>query len=249
MAHAAMGNLTLDVADWEKTKEHFEAALKGNPVNSGHILNVGLMKLLDGDVDEAEKYFLRCQEVLPREWNSLFNLAVIELGRGKFDQAIELLIQSEKSKASEGTTFAKGVALARLGKFDEALAQWKTLGEKSHDVRLAIEIVEGVKRGDATARWRFARLYEWPPTVQASRMLAAHSKDLVENRTIPLDKGLQDIERSLELWPNNTDAMLKKAILLGQSGKVSQAKKILGDIIALDPKNPTILQMTGKRPR
>jgi tetratricopeptide (TPR) repeat protein len=249
MAHAAMGNLTLDVADWEKTKEHFETALKGNPVNVGHILNVGLMRLLDGNVDEAEKYFHRCQEVLPLEWNSLYNLAMIELSRGELDLALEHLNQSEKSKPSEGTTFAKGVVLARQGKFDEAIDQWKQLGEKSHDVQLAIEIVEGAKRGDATARWRFTRLYEWPATVQASRMLAAHTKDLVESRAIPLDQGLEDLDRALKLWPNNTDAMLKKAILLGQSGKVTQAKKILGDIISLDPKNPTILQMTGKRPR
>ncbi len=174
MAHSAMGNLSLDVADWEETKEHLAKALQGNPVNSGHILNVGLMKLIDGNVDEAEKHFLRCQEVLPREWNSLYNLGLIELGRDNFDRAIELFNQSEKSKANEGTTFAKGVALARQGKLDEAVSQWKKLGEKSHEVQLAIEIVQGVKRGmrppaggspvSMNGRRRCRLPACWPPT-------------------------------------------------------------------------------------
>ena len=60
------------------------------------------------------------------------------------------------------------------------------------------------------------RIFRWPVTVQASRIRGSNIELAVVNGTLTPEEGLKQLQKSLELWPNNIDAMLQRAVLLTQ---------------------------------
>lgn len=128
----AYGMLLLRRGNFEKAKEHFRAAIKRltwrspNPYNSEAYYNLGLVLYLQNRIDEAYDAFYKATWSNEQQEMSFYYLAAIEVGRGEYESALELiekgLVKNSHNIKARGL---KAIILRKLGKIEEA-EKWLT---------------------------------------------------------------------------------------------------------------------------
>src|SRR5262249_53337543 len=98
----------------------YRTALQINPDYQDAIYNLGLAQLQLGQVEEAEKHFLS----ISNYFDAQNNLGTIEERRGNLDRAIARYREALRLAGENVYVLNNlGVALAKEGKFDEAIQQ------------------------------------------------------------------------------------------------------------------------------
>jgi tetratricopeptide (TPR) repeat protein len=212
-------------------------------------INYGIVLLCQGDIEKAQKVFESVMaENLPHDGRSEFQLGIIEAGRGNLQEAVKLLTQSQEAAPNPFQAFSLAVVQARMGNLEQASQTLVTLPKGVSEFRLASELVDQMIKGNEDAKRRFTRIFRWPVTVQASRIRGSNIELAVVNGTLTPEEGLKQLQKSLELWPNNIDAMLQRAVLLTQLNRTTEARREIFHILDLDPGNEQAKRLLGQRP-
>ena len=90
-ANGWLGKALIMTGNTDAAQEAFKRELMVNPNDFDANLQMGILRKQDQQYDEALTYFHQAQTVRPREPNSRFYIASIEIAQGKFDQARQRL--------------------------------------------------------------------------------------------------------------------------------------------------------------
>lgn len=131
IAHNNLGSLAFEERNFDKAKFHFEECLKLKQNYSRALNNLGLIYAQQGDLKTAESNFLKAIEAEPDYVNARIRLAEIYMGQGRPKEATEqarLAVVSGERLGMSAPELANlhtlyGDTLARLGSFDESIAQ------------------------------------------------------------------------------------------------------------------------------
>jgi len=246
-ANAVLGYEAFSQHDWNDAEKYFGVAVLAKHAPATHHLNYGTVLLCQSKLDEAAREFETTLAALPNESSSKYQLGLFAAADEKYPDAIKLLSESQKEQPSLLTALALAVVQARAGHLDESLDILSKLPHDNQEVRLAHELVQGMKQGNKADELRFDRLFRWPKGVQASRLRGANIEAVVRTGELTSDEGIKELTRALQIWPNNLDAMLQFAVLLGRSKQDIQAKSQLYRILELDPKHAIVLKLLGRK--
>lgn len=246
-ANAVLGYAAFSKHRWDEAEKCFALAVESKYAPATHHLNYGTVLLCLNKLDEASKEFEATLKALPEEPNSKYQLGLFAAADGKYPEAIKLLTEAQKEQPSLLTALSLGVTQARAGHIDESLDILSKLPHDHQEVRLAHELVQGMKQGNKADEQKFNRLFQWPKAVQASRLRGANIEAAVRTGELTSDEGIKELTRALQLWPANIDAMLQFAVLLGRSKQDIQAKSQLYRILELDPKHAVVLKLLGRK--
>lgn len=132
------GKLHLAYARWQEqlgnlveARESYELALGDDPRSVDAVLGLARLDQLNGRPHLAEQRYLRALRLKPNDANVLDATGQFYAQQGKWDRSIDLLQQSVIASPNESThRYNLAVALARSGRFDEALPHFsRTVGE------------------------------------------------------------------------------------------------------------------------
>lgn len=246
-ANAVLGYAEFSKHRWDEAEQCFALAVASQYAPGTHHLNYGTVLLCQNKLDEASREFEATLKSLPHEASSKYQLGLFAAADGKYQEAIKLLAEAQKVQPSLLTALALAITHARAGDFDESLDILSKLPHDNQEVRLAHELVQGMKQGNKADELKFNRLFQWPKTVQASRLRGANIEAAVRTGQLTTDQGIKELTTALQLWPYNIDAMLQFAVLLGRSKQDIQAKSQLYRILELDPKHAVVLKLLGRK--
>ncbi|MBX9656889.1 hypothetical protein K2Y11_24995, partial [bacterium] len=88
--------------------------------------------------------------------------------------------------------------------------------------------------------------FDWPVSVQASRLRAANVDAAVRVKLLTPQEGLDELQTALKMWHNNIDAMIQMALILSREQKNSEAKTMLYRVLEIDPTNESANKLLGR---
>jgi tetratricopeptide (TPR) repeat protein len=248
-ANAILGYIASQEFRWEEAETYLTAAVEAKVAPPTHQLNLGIVLLCRGKVEQAREHFEIMQAAnLPRESNIKYQLGLMAAGEKRWDEAQRLLGEAQAINPNLAQSLAIAVVQAHAGKVETAAATLASLPSGPAEIRLANELVGKMAKGNAEAKRRFERIFDWPVDIQASRMLAGNVDNAVTAGIITRTVALEQLRRSLKIWPYNLDALLQMAKLLGQSKRDAEAKSMLFRILEIDPRHVQANQALGRRP-
>lgn len=163
-ARLGLAQQRLDRLQLDEARRHFEELLKRVPDDPEAMLGLG--RALDGlgQAEEAARLLERAAVLSPKSVQPLLEMARIALRRGRNIEALELLDRAIQLDESEPELhYQRSLALARLGRADEARAE----RERTTQLRAEHEQIgkilldlnahpDDVERKLDAARWLFA---------------------------------------------------------------------------------------------
>jgi len=171
-----------------------------------------------------------------------FNLGVLALRRGRFDEAIEELRAAESLRPYHaGTVEQIGAALAALGRYDEAVAELERalamrpdagVAGSAHNNLGAIRARQGDLAGAAAC---YRRAAELDPTNPA--LLVNLAAALVRQER--LDEAVETYRRGLRLAPRDANIHADLGHVLVMLGRRDEAAAALREALRIDPAHPT----------
>jgi tetratricopeptide (TPR) repeat protein len=100
----------------------------------------GIIERRTGDLAKAEKTFGKLVELAPQECEGYYQRALVQMGMGKYQQAVDELNNALSQQSNNGSTskiyLHRGHALSRLGQSDKATEDFKKILELKGDVLL-----------------------------------------------------------------------------------------------------------------
>jgi tetratricopeptide (TPR) repeat protein len=232
---------------WKAAEKYSEASVRAPDVPATNYLNYGVSLLCLGKIDEAKKVFEKTMAFnLPHDGRSEYQLGILAAGRGELETAADLLAKAQRAAPNPNQAFSLSIVLARLGRLEEASQILASTPKYNSEVRLASELIKQMSTGDENAKRRFKRIFDWPVSVQASRLRAANVEAAVSMKLLTPKEGLDELQTALKMWHNNIDAMIQMALILSREQKNSEAKTMLYRVLEIDPKNESANKLLGR---
>lgn len=232
---------------WNDAERYSEASIRSADVPATNYLNYGISLLCLGKINEAKQVFEKTMGFhLPHDGRSEYQLGIIAAGNGELEKAVELLTTAQQAAPNPNQAFSLAVVLARHGKLEEAVQLLARIPKFNSEVRLALELINQMSKGDESAKRKFKKVFEWPASVQASRLRAANVDAAVHSKILTPEEGLEELRIALKMWHNNTDAMVQMALILTRENKSSDAKNMLYRVLEIDPRNELANKLLGR---
>jgi serine/threonine-protein kinase len=246
--HICLGMLYNFTGEYEKAVPEFRTSVEREPNSDDAYRGLASTYEQSGQFQAAEQTFQKAIKLRPSYWGNYNRLGRFYLGRGNYQKAI-LMFQRviELTPDNRWGYTNSGLAYYDLGRLDEAAAMWRRTLEIRPDAvaysNLATvtfftgHYAESVEPFEKAAElepqnylyWgNLADAYRWTPGKQ-DRAKATYA------RAIGLAK------QALEVNPRDTDALGSLAVYEAKSGDLEKARMLIGQALAIAPKDVNVL--------
>jgi tetratricopeptide (TPR) repeat protein len=164
-AHYALGRAYAEKKDYDNAEAEFQRAIALNPKNENSYYNLGFAYLEQKKLPQARETFQRLLGVSSQSADAHFGLAAVAMAEQNYQLAIqEFQAAARLVPDMQGVYFNEGLAHAKLGQWDDAIASFKKELEKSgddYDTDLALANAyeaKGMKQEAADYRQKAAAL-------------------------------------------------------------------------------------------
>ena len=190
-----------------------------------------------GDIDAAEITLKRAVAAEPKQVQALFQLALIQMAKSQFQNAIGNLTEAEKlaPKAPE-IQQVLGDALFRLGKKDDALAEFKQLATRdgatlNDSVNLA-RVYQAVDRPDDAIQVYREAMQKFPPNPGISALLAT-----VQAQQKKFDEARATIAEARKTTPDDVRLLRTLIQIETAAGQPRVALSLAQHLVDIQPKS------------
>jgi membrane associated rhomboid family serine protease/Tfp pilus assembly protein PilF len=164
-AHYLLGRAYAEKKDYDNAEAEFQRAIALNSKNENSYYNLGYAYLEQKKLPQARETFQRLLGVSPQSADAHFGLAAVSM----VEQNYQLAIQEYQAAARldpemQGVHFNEGLAHAKLGQWDDAIASFKKETDKAgddYDTEIALASAyeaKGMKQEAADYRKKAAAL-------------------------------------------------------------------------------------------
>jgi protein O-mannosyl-transferase len=220
----------------DEALKYYREAVRINPNYTEALNSIGAVLADKGDPEAAE-WFQRALTVQPAHADTLFNMGNLMAKEGKYREAAEYYQASLASRPDnhEARNNLAGV-MVRMGRIDEAIAQYQTALEIKPDGALVHKnlgemLAAKGKLDEAIAHYRTALTL----TNDAGAHYSLGMTLAVQGRWA---EAIEQYNRTLQLWPTNTDARYNLGYALRMTGQLEPARTNLVEALRLKPNFP-----------
>jgi protein O-mannosyl-transferase len=229
---------------WKNDLILFSHAIKVNSRNSVAYSCLGDYYTEKGDIPKAMEYYQAAMDINPNDPTSNYNLGIVLLKAGRFDEAVVPLVKAvQKFSSDEQLYIGLGFAYAQQGRIDEAIGNFRKALEINPDseAKKNIQALQLRRQGlDGTIAALEKRIEENPQDAKA-----LHDIAVACSLKGKLDSSLSYLNRLIEIQPDNPNNYYDIACVYArmnmQDESVSWLKKAIQkgfhnmDLIRKDP--------------
>lgn len=248
-----MGVNLMDLGQRGKAVKAYKKALSVNEYYWQAAYNLGVYYLKRGKLKSAQKYLARSLTVQPEHVGALYNLGLIRFKRGDYSGANEkfyrVLAIKEEHYASRYNLALSLIKMDEFAKADAVLD--KLLKAKPKDSKALFQ--KGLIALKDNEYKRAEVYFSDVVALDSTSDAALYNLMLVYERTGEFEKAQRTVEGILDINPQNSKALLKKAeILLEMKAPGASVKKVTGvlDGLTLSKQERAtyahILEMSGQ---
>jgi membrane associated rhomboid family serine protease/Tfp pilus assembly protein PilF len=148
-AHYALGRAYAEKKDYDNAEAEFQRAIALNSKNENSYYNLGYTYLEQKKLPQARETFQRLLGVSPQSADAHFGLAAVSMAEQNYQVAIqEYQAAARLDPEMQGVHFNEGLAHAKLGQWDDAIASFKKELDKAgddYDTEIALANAYGAK--------------------------------------------------------------------------------------------------------
>ncbi len=252
--HINYGNLLLETNNVDEAISHYKIAEKGKPFLFECMFNMGRAYRIKKEYDKSEKYFNKAEKINNKKYHLYYEWGLLYEDEGKYEEAIEKLEKSLKinqydceSHFSLGRIYIKTNFKNEIEIYDKAINEFK-LSIKYSETNEIVEkqiVFVILDKSMVLARqgkynealnvldesFEYSNKY-WQPWFEKAKLLHDISKqnneDIFEEVNYCLDK-------SLELNPNNLDALILKIPWVLYNCSSNEFQVLMNNILSINP--------------
>ncbi len=221
--------LTAEMAKENNVAEKYYNELLNMGFNNAEVfMSMSRIYMAKGDTIQALNYIKRGRESFPDDFNLLINEINVYLLSGDVEKALENLeIAAQKDNTNPTIFFAVGVAYDQLkGKHPESAEELFTKAESSYQkaIELDPQYFDPIYNLGALYVNSAAVLIE-----EANKLPLSEEKkynELIENANIMLNKSLPNLERAIELQPDDLNTMISLKEIYTRLNKLDKLQEI-----------------------
>lgn len=234
-------------ARYQESRVQFEALAQERPDNPETHFSIGLVALQTNDLESARASLLKALELKhPDEGNVRYYLGQLAEARNDFNDALTWYRSIDKGRQYFDAQLRVAVALAKLGRLDEARGWLKSLSTEDDGERIQVlQAVAQIERETGNFQVVFdllsegLRNYPDTPELLYDRAMAAEKLDR-------LDVLETDLRRLIELRPDYAHAYNALGYTLAdRTTRLDEAIKLLEVAISLAPDDAFIQDSMG----
>jgi non-specific serine/threonine protein kinase len=246
--HICLGSLYNFMGEYEKAVPEFQTAAEREPTSDEAYGGLASAYEHSGQFQAAEQTCQRAIKLRPSYWGNYNRLGRLYMGRGNYQKAVPMFQRVTELTPDNRWGYTNlGVAYYHLGRLDEASAMWRRTLEIRPDATAYSNLgvmtfftghyAESVGAFEKAAElepqsyscWgNLADAYRWTPR-NKDRVKATYARAI----------GLA--ERELEVNPRDTDALGSLALYEAKSGALQKARQLIGQAMAIAPKDMDVL--------
>ncbi|MCY3744888.1 MAG: tetratricopeptide repeat protein [Acidobacteria bacterium] len=250
-ARTTLAELELRRGRLEESRNHFHAALEGEPGNVTALRGMATLAFRSGDHGEAAHFAERGLAVAPDDPNLHYTAALAFERLGESARAREHLAASRRGPARRPAiepppeiralrgggaraALAAGTELLDQGRYEEAILALTAAAEtdpESADAHNALGAAFEQAGRPEDARLRYERAVELEPDLAAAR----GNLGVLLGRLGDLDGALQHLEAAVRLDSGRADAHIALGAALEASGRTADAVAAFRNALARDP--------------
>ncbi len=243
---AELGRMLLDAGEYKKAQAQFEQILKDDPDKVDILFLAGGVASQLGDLDKAEKHFLRLIELGARQDESAFFLGDIEERRGHPEKAIEWYDKVRRGPNLIDAYGRSALLQAEMGDIDGARAHLATIVPRNDGQRLKLILIEGeVLR--AVGHFEDAiDVYTHGLEELPGRSALLYARAMVYDKLGRLDDMERDLRTILENQPDHVEALNSLGyILADKTNRYQEALTYIKRALELRPNAFHIMDSYG----
>ncbi|MBL4622593.1 MAG: tetratricopeptide repeat protein [Immundisolibacteraceae bacterium] len=244
--HLALARMLLDANQPKEARTEFDRIRQVDPDNGEVLFALGLLNLQLGDLASAETHLLALEKQNFQENRVHFYLGRLAEKQNKPDQAIKWYSTiSDKDYRVDATT---RIAYLQAGKGDVdgalALLTATNTSRESHKIELAVaatDILIQAKRFEEAVNTATTALEDFHDDIDL-----LFSRSNAHEQAGNFTAMEADVEAILKIHPDNALALNALGYSLADRGvRLDEAHRLLTKALALEPKNPFILDSMG----
>jgi len=248
--HICLGSLYNLTGEYEKAAPEFRTAAERETTCDDAYRGLAWGYEQSGQFQAAEQTYEQAIKLRPSYWVNYNRLGRFYLGRGNYQKAVPMFQRVTELTPDNRWGYTNlGVAYYNLGRLDEAAAMWRrtleirpdataytNLGTATFFTGRYAESVGPLEKAvelepQSYLCWgNLADAYRWTPREQ-DRAKATYARAI----------GLA--ERALEVNPRDTDALGSLAMYEAKSGDLAKARALIGQTLAIAPKDVDVLSL------
>lgn len=233
--HSNFGGALFQKGRFDEAIDHFEQALKINPVFADARRDIGFVLLKQQKTDQAIAAFEQALQ-MKKDWPEIYNyLGLAYAQKGQFEPAVEKYNHALKLKPDYAEAMKNlGIALERLGQTQQAVENWqKALRLEPYNLDANYNMgLFMVSTGDyeKAAAYFTAVIDEKPDWAEAKYNLGAAYYQLGK-----FEPAIDKFSEALRLKPDYPNAHRNLALVLAKTGKYEDAVSHLKTALATEP--------------
>ncbi len=238
--------LLVDAQRFEEAVPQYEKVIKQSPDNGEVLFTLGLLNLQLNNIDDAERYLKRVDELGIRGDEVNFYLARIEESKENYPQAIEYysLVNAGDNYFEARTHIA--VLIARQGDLDEARNQLHLLQSQFPAQIERLALIEGDLLREKGSYDEAMNVYDAVLEESPENKAILYARALTAEKLDMLDILEQDLKKIIELDPDNIDALNALGYTLAdRTDRYEEAYDYIKRAYELKPQNNAILDSMG----
>ena len=187
-----------------------------------------------GDNASAEHLYREVLRLEPRNYDALYFLAVLCNQSGRFEEAQQLFREAILSKPNPDAYVARGYALQRLERHEEALACYDS-ALKSNPGITNIALARGIALSNLRRHDEALAQYDRAVAARPADALAWHARGGALLELGRNDDALQSFDKALRITRDNPETWRNRALALSQLGRPLEALDSVAKALALAP--------------
>ncbi|MEX0619772.1 MAG: tetratricopeptide repeat protein [Pseudohongiellaceae bacterium] len=221
-------------------------AVSDYPENSAVRVNLARLLLQDQEFAEARAQFQTLLEMNPRDFETLYSIALLDVEMENYDQARQVFNRLlNVNHRTDESHYYLGVVSGEQGRVNEAISHYERVQMGTNNFlaaqQQATELLVANGRLEEAAQ-RLSRLAQGQPRLEALFVR-------LEAGTLLQHDYLQEAEtllsEALDKYPNDPDILFSRVFLYDRLGDLAGAERDLRQIISLRPDDPAALNHLG----
>ena len=251
--HICLGNLYNFTGEYEKAVPEFRMAAEREPTSDDAYRGLASAYEQSGHFQAAEQTYEKAIKLRPSYWSNYNRLGRFYMGRGSYQMGVPMFQRVTELTPDNRWGYTNlGVAYYHLGRLDEAAAMWRRTLEIRPDAMAYSNLAtvtffrghyaESVGPFEKAAELEPQNYVFWGNLADAYRW-THRDKDRVK-ATYARAIGL--VERELEVNPRDAIAIGSLAMYEAKSGSLEKAQSLIGQALAIAPKDVDVLSSAAE---
>lgn len=244
--HMTYARLLLDAGSREHARRQIESALGADPENHDARYALGIMSMTDGDLDQAERFFMPLTRDGDRGGDAWYQLGRIAEARGNSELALEHYRKVVTGSQAIEAAVRQAAVMTQLGRVDEGRGLLEQLRRQFPPLGPRLTRAEAEMLVEANLDSAALGIYETALENAPDDPNLLYGRSLVYEKLGRFPEAERDLRAILEHDPDNPRALNALGYMLTvNTDRYKEARKLIESALRQEPDDAAVIDSMG----